>query len=135
MQDFSRAGIKLGVFGDIDLEDHRTWEEQVCATAGLAAWLPLWQQPRLDLLSELIDLGFKATIISIKADLLDRSFLGRVIDRTVVQQLLAAGVDPSGEEGEYHTVVTDGPLFKTPVPIRLGEQVPYAGYWFQSVSV
>jgi uncharacterized protein (TIGR00290 family) len=135
LQSFRQAGVQLGVFGDIDIEANGAWERKVCATAGLTAWLPLWQESRQRLLWELIDLGFQAMIISVKADRLDRSFLGRVLTRETVQELMAAGIDPSGEEGEYHTVVTNGPLFKYPISIKLGVQELHAGYWFQSVDV
>ncbi len=128
-------GVGFGVFGDIDIAEHAAWERRVSAEAGLQAWLPLWQQPRLNLLGEFLDLGFRATIVSLKADLLDRRYLGRVLDRGLIDELIAAGVDPSGENGEYHTVVTDGPIFQSPLSLRFGEQVLHSGYWFQEVNL
>jgi diphthine-ammonia ligase len=110
-------GVEAGVFGDIDLEPHREWVERVCASAGFAPRLPLWQEPRRALVDELFAHDVRATIVAVKSDRLDARFLGRVLDRALIVELEAAGVDACGEEGEYHTVVTDAPLFAHPVPL------------------
>lgn len=135
LRDLPRQGVGFGVFGDIDIAEHAAWERRVCAEAGLQACLPLWQQPRLDLLREFLDLGFRATIVSLQADLLDQRYLGRVLDWGLINELIAAGVDPSGENGEYHTVVTAGPIFQSPLSLRFGERALHSGYWFLEVSL
>lgn len=110
-----RFGIEVGVFGDIDLQPHRDWVERVSAAAGLMACLPLWLEPRRVLLDELLQAGVVATIVALNTDRLDERFLGRRLDRRLIPELEAAGVDACGEEGEFHTVVTEAPLFGEPV--------------------
>ena len=127
---FSSQGIGTGVFGDIDLEDHRKWVEQVCEKAGLAAMLPLWQKPRQDLLNAFFDAGFKARIVCIKEAAMGREWLGRDLDAEAVREFEQIGIDICGEEGEYHTFVYDGPIFKTPVRFSPGEIQSQAGYAF-----
>jgi diphthine-ammonia ligase len=120
------AGRGLGecVFGDIDIEDHRLWCQRSCACAGMSARHPLWQRPRRDLLGEFLDRGFRATVVVVRDGVLGSSFLGRRLDWQLVEQLEAAGVDACGENGEYHTVVTDGPLFSKPLQLRhVGKKV------------
>ncbi|MDK2926834.1 MAG: hypothetical protein PWR31_524 [Bacillota bacterium] len=135
LREFKDAGVAAGIFGDIDLEEHRNWVERVCAAVGMRAFLPLWQCPRSELLAELLQAGFKATLIAVRADALERSFLGRTLDRDLVKELENQGVDPCGEQGEYHTVVTAGPLFAAPLRLELKGQVFHDGYWFQEVAV
>jgi uncharacterized protein (TIGR00290 family) len=117
LDELRSMGVETGVFGDIDLEPHREWVERVCGSAGMAPRLPLWQEPRLALLDELLAHEVRATIVAVKSDRLDASFLGRVVDRDLIADLEAAGVDACGEEGEYHTMVTDAPLFAHPVAL------------------
>jgi len=133
ISEFKENGIDTGVFGDIDLEDHRVWVERVCSSVNIRASLPLWLEPRRNLVEEFIRLGFKATIIAVKDGVLDRKFLGKELDETVVSELESLGVDAAGEEGEFHTVVTDGPIFSAPIKLELKEQVLRDGYWFQDV--
>ncbi len=111
-----RLGITVGVFGDIDLQPHRDWVERVCAIAGLKASLPLWLESRRALLDELLGAGVVATIVAVDIARLDERFLGRRLDVALVPELEAAGVDACGEEGEFHTVVTEAPLFRVAVP-------------------
>ena len=110
-----QLGLGVGVFGDIDLHPHRDWVERVCAEAGLRACLPLWLEPRRPLLDELFESGVSATIVVANTERLDAGFLGRRLDAALVPELEAAGVDACGEEGEFHTVVTEAPLYAAPV--------------------
>jgi len=112
-------GLGLGVFGDIDLQPHRDWVERVCGEAGIEAALPLWLEPRRRLLDELFAAGVSATVVVVNGDRLDARFLGRRLDPALVDELEAAGVDACGEEGEFHTVVTDAPLFAAPVALHV----------------
>lgn len=102
--------IDAMVFGDIDLQPHRDWEEMVCTNAGLRALLPLWQKDRKDLVLEMLDAPITAVIVSCN-DVMGPSFLGKTLDRAVINDLAAIGVDPCGENGEYHTLVLHCPLF------------------------
>ncbi len=130
-----QKNIGHGVFGDIDLQPHLDWVERVCSSVAVKAHEPLWQSGRRDLLEEFLRLGFKATIVAIKQSKLDDSFLGRVLDWQVISDLEAAGVDASGEEGEYHTVVTDGPIFTKAIAIQANGIVAHNGYSFLDVSL
>ena len=135
IKDLKVQGVEHGIFGDIDLEPHREWVERVCAIAGVEACEPLWKGERRDLLKEFIGCGYDATVVAVKDGVLDRTLLGRRLDRSLVDELVAAGVDASGEKGEYHTVVTDGPIFQRPLRIVNGESVLRDGYWFLDVTL
>jgi len=135
LKDFKKEGIDKGVFGDIDLAEHREWEEKVCNKAGLEAVLPLWNQDREALLHEFIDLGFKTMIIVVNEDYLDKKYLGKILDKNLIKEFKEIGIDPSGENGEYHTVVIDGPIFDKKVKIEKKEILNNENYWFQSVEL
>jgi diphthine-ammonia ligase len=126
LQQLEASGHPDCIFGDIDIWAHRTWCMQVCDRAGVVAHHPLWQQDRRQLVEELIDRGFEATIVLVRAGVLDRSFLGRRVDRDVLSELEALGVDACGENGEFHTVVTDGPLVTRPVEVRFSDEYEVA---------
>ena len=110
-------GHEIAVFGDIDLDAHRAWEERVAAAAGMTAHLPLWGEPRRALVEELPDAGFRAVVVCVNGRWLDQSFAGRELDRAFLADL-PPGVDPCGENGEFHTFVYDGPLFERPARFR-----------------
>lgn len=115
---FAAQGLSHGLFGDIDLQPHRDWEEKVCAAAGMSAALPLWQEPRRALVDELLALGYRARVVCVDARFLDASFCGREFDDAFLADL-PEGVDACGENGEFHTFVFDGPRFATPVAHHL----------------
>lgn len=127
------SGICDGVFGDIDLEDHRAWIERVCGLREVQSWLPLWKRSREDLITEWIETGFRSEIVAVKDKVLSPDFLGRVIDTGIVDEFRKSGIDLSGEAGEYHTVVTDGPIFRNSLHLKHGERVLKDGYWFSDV--
>lgn len=120
--------IEAGVFGDIDFPPHLAWENKVCAMAGMTAYLPLWKCGREELLEEFIALGYKAVIVTINEKRLDRAFLGRLIDRPLLAQFRRLGIDPCGENGEYHTLVVGGPIFASPLRFETGAVSEHAGY-------
>ena len=117
LHELRAQGVEAGVFGDIDLQAHRDWVEGVCEIAGLGCHLPLWQEPRRRLLDEFLAGGSRATIVAVDSSKLDAEFLGLELDDAVIGRLEAAGADACGEEGEYHTMVTQAPLFSRPVPL------------------
>jgi len=121
--------IKAAVFGDIDLQAHRDWEEKVCAAVGIEAVLPLWQQSRPKLVMEMLQSGIKTMIVSCNTHL-GPDFLGRILDEDLVKELEAKGVDVCGENGEFHTLVLDCPLFKRPVSVGAYTKVQHGDYWF-----
>lgn len=129
-----KDGIEVGVFGDIDIDSHREWVERVCSCTAIRPYHPLWKKARRDLLGELLELGFEATIVAVKEGVLDRRFLGTTLNMDVIGEIESIGIDPSGEGGEYHTVVTDGPTFTFALSLEMKEQVLRDGYWFLDVS-
>ncbi|XZK55891.1 diphthine--ammonia ligase [Clostridium perfringens] len=116
-------GAEACVFGDIDLMAHRTWCEDKCEKAGLEAIFPLWEEDREALTYEFIDNGFKTVIKNVKLSILGEEFLGEVLTKDVVERLKAAGSDACGENGEYHTFVFDGPLFKERINFETGDNI------------
>lgn len=134
LRDFKQQEIGCGVFGDIDLEPHLEWVKRVCSSVAVEAYEPLWKKSRHDLLEEFLHLGFAATIVAVKQDALDMSFLGQSLDRQIVLEMEKAGIDVSGEEGEYHTVVTNGPLLSSPIHIKSRGQVVRNGYCFLDIE-
>lgn len=108
------------IFGDIDLQAHRDWEEKVCAAAEIEAVLPLWNENRLDLVNEFFAENFRSVVICVNEKFLPKEFCGRVFDEQFVRDL-PAGVDACGENGEFHTFVFDGKLFKNPVDYKIAE--------------
>lgn len=121
--------LDAAVFGDIDLQAHRDWEEMVCAKAGLQAILPLWQQDRKELVMQMLDAGIKTMIVSCNTTM-GPDFLGRVMDRQLVADLEAIGVDVCGENGEFHTVVMDCPLFSATLVLPGYVKVQHEQYHF-----
>ena len=111
---FAAQGIRHGLFGDIDLQPHRDWEEKVCASAGITAVLPLWHEPRRALVDEFLALGYRARIVCVDARFLDAGFCAREFDANFIADL-PENVDACGENGEFHTFVFDGPRFARPV--------------------
>jgi len=117
------------VFGDIDLQAHRDWEEKVCAAAGLTALLPLWQQDRKTLVMEMLHAGIETMIVSCN-ETMGPSFIGRIITRQLVDELETLGVDACGENGEFHTLVLNCPLFSARLDVVVEEKLQHNHYWF-----
>jgi uncharacterized protein (TIGR00290 family) len=138
-------GIIDCIFGDIFLEDLRTYREEKLREVAISAHFPLWKQDTRELVREFIDLGFKTIVVCIDSSKLDESFAGRVIDHQFLADL-PKNVDPCGENGEFHTFVFDGPIFQKPIDFQIGEKVlkTYTaqnkegetieyGFWFQDL--
>lgn len=114
-------GAEAACFGDIDIEEHRVWCEERSQQAGLKAVFPLWQRDRRENVFELLRLGYRCLIKTVNSTLLPRTLLGKIIDHEVVKEMDQCGIDICGENGEYHTIVVDGPIFSRPVAYALGE--------------
>lgn len=117
-----QQGFNCAAFGDIFLEDLKKYREQQLATLNIKTVFPLWKKDTRELLTEFIQLGFKAILVCINADLLDPSFAGRIIDEYFIKDL-PPNVDVCGENGEFHTFCFDGPIFKEPIRFEIGEKV------------
>lgn len=128
-------GITHVVFGDILFEEHRLWAERMCAPLGLTAVEPLWGLSTADLFAEWVDSGSDALIVTARAEFLDETWLGRPLRRELLPEFARLGVDPCGERGEYHTVVTNTPLFRKPLHLKPGGRVQRSGCWALDVTV
>ena len=109
-------------FGDIFLEDLRHYREKQLEPHNISCRFPLWKKDTRSLISEFLNMGFKAITVCIKAGLLDESFVGRELDASFIRDL-PKNVDPCGENGEFHTFCYDGPIFSNPIPFTIGEHV------------
>jgi diphthine-ammonia ligase len=121
--------LSHAVFGDIDLQAHRDWEEKVCRNAGLTAVLPLWKQERRKLVNQMLEAGIEAIIVSCN-EVMGERFLGQLLTPDLIDELEALGVDACGENGEYHTLVLDCPLFKQKIEVEITGTVLHSNYWF-----
>jgi uncharacterized protein (TIGR00290 family) len=122
-------GVTHVVFGDLFLADIRAYREAQLARAGLNGVFPLWDRDTTLLAHEMIAAGLDARIVCVDPSCLDRSFAGRTFDLALLAEL-PAGVDPCGENGEFHTFVADGPMFARPVPVSPGIIVERDGFVF-----
>ena len=122
LEGFLADGVRTAVFGDLFLEEVRRTREENLAQVGMAALFPLWGRDTTKLARDFVDLGFRAVVTSVDTQALDASFAGRAIDADFLRDL-PAGVDPCGENGEFHSFVFDGPVFARPVPCRAGKRV------------
>lgn len=122
LQPLLDEGIRHCVFGDIFLEDLRTYRENKLAEIGVTPVFPLWKRPTDELVHEFISLGYKTIVVCTQADKLDATYTGRTIDHTFLEDL-PAGVDPCGENGEFHTFAYDGPIFRQAVSFTSGEKI------------
>lgn len=118
MEQFQTQGIAVSLFGDLFLEELRKSREKNCNAAGFKAVFPLWGLPQRPMMEEFLRLGFRAIVTCIDHTVLDSSFAGRMIDAEFLKDL-PPDVDICGENGEYHSFVFDGPIFKHPVPFRV----------------
>jgi len=121
-------GIRGMIFGDIYLQEHKDWAERVCGELGIEAIEPLWGQEPERILLDFIDMGFEAMIVSAKSDLFDGEWIGRKVDWEFLRYLKDNNIDLCGENGEYHTFVTDCPTFKKKIKITKSKPITRDGY-------
>ena len=137
LKSFKEEGIAGGVFGDIDLAEHRHWIERVCSDVGVTPYLPLWGKQQMEIMEEFIDLGFNAIVVAARAEIFGREWLGRRVDREFIRYVESLSrsreVTPCGEAGEYHTLVVDGPIFRKRLDVIRSRRIQRDGRWFLSV--
>lgn len=121
-------GAQAACFGDIDLAQNRQWEEDRCKAVGLVPCFPLWQRGREEIVHELLRLGYRCLIKSVNRTVLPLELLGTCLDETSLSAMRAAGVDVCGENGEYHTLAVDGPVFRTPLSFQIGDCIELGDY-------
>jgi len=112
-------GVEYIVFGDLFLEDIRTYREGLLARAGMQGLFPLWRWDTRSLARDMIVSGIVAHLVCVDLQRLDRRYAGRAFDAALLREL-PAGVDPCGENGEFHTAVSAGPMFAAPIPVHIG---------------
>ena len=122
LSSFKSKGMNYSIFGDIFLEDLKNYRDKKLAEVNLEGVYPLWKKDTKEVIHEFIDLGFKAITVCVNAKLLGKEFVGRIIDKDFINDL-PDNVDVCGENGEFHTFVFDGPIFKNPVDFEIGEKV------------
>jgi len=135
MDECRADGITHGVFGDIDLQGHLEWVQKTCAKLDIVPIHPLWQEPRRSILEELLAVGFEAVIVVVNTNMMPAKYIGRTFTRQLMDELEALGIDSCGENGEFHTVVINGPIFSSRVPVKFGEVRENEGYSFLSVAL
>ena len=134
LEDVAASGVTHVVFGDIMFDEHRQWAERMCGRAGLTAVEPLWGESTDALFEEWIASGADATIVTARAQFLDASWLGRRLAADMAAEFVRLGIDKCGERGEYHTVVTNTPLFSQPLVLQYGDVVQHSGCWALDVQ-
>ncbi len=115
----ARRGIRTVAFGDLFLQEVREYREERMQQAGMRCLFPLWGRPPLEAAKRFIGLGFRALVVCVDTNVLPAEFAGREYDAAFLEQL-PPGVDPCGENGEFHTFVFDGPIFRRPIALRRG---------------
>ena len=121
--------LEYAVFGDIDLQAHRDWEEKVCNNAGLKAILPIWQQQRKALVLEMLHNNVETIIVSCN-EIMGEKFLGQALTPALIDELEFMGIDTCGENGEFHTLVLSCPLFNKRINIEIVKTIQHQQYWF-----
>lgn len=129
VNDAVHSGVSAMAFGDLFLEDVRAYRERMLNGTGLTPLFPLWGRPTAELAAEMLAGGLKARLTCVDPKVLPRKFAGRAFDTELLTDL-PADVDPCGERGEFHTFVTDGPMFHRPVACQPGEIVERDGFVF-----
>ncbi len=121
-------GAEMVGFGDIDLEDNKRWGIERCENADLSYIYPLWQKDREEVLREIIDSGYVCRIKSVDKSKLPSSFLGKILNHALMDEMKNLGIDACGENGEYHTIVTDGPVFKKSLDVTIGQIIDFGSH-------
>jgi uncharacterized protein (TIGR00290 family) len=122
MLEYKEKGILAVAFGDIFLQDMREYRERNLAKVGMTAIFPIWHRDTTEIVRTFVDLGFRAYLTCVDGEKLGRAFAGRPIDADLIRDL-PDGVDPCGENGEFHSFVYDGPIFRRPVDLSVGRIV------------
>jgi uncharacterized protein (TIGR00290 family) len=129
VEDAKARGVTHVVFGDLFLQDIRAYRERQLAGTGIAPVFPLWQKPTAALARAMIDAGVEAHLVTVDLKKLPASFAGRRFDLELLDAL-PAGIDPCGENGEFHTFVSAGPMLARKIPVTVGETVERDGFAF-----
>jgi len=132
LERYRREGVVSVAFGDIFLEDLRRYREKNLGQLRMRGIFPIWKKDSAELVRSFVELGFKAVVVCADSRHLDESFAGKMLDPEFLQRL-PAGVDPCGENGEFHSFVFDGPIFPQRIKFKLGETVRRDAFWFSEL--
>ncbi len=135
LEDLRGRGACGVIFGNLHLTEIRDWYAARVAAAGLAHLEPLWGVPPMEVARSVVEEGFRARVISVNLERGDAAWLGRELDEDLLSQFQEAGIDPCGEQGEYHTLVVDGPSFSSPVEVAWGEPLEREGHRFLTLGL
>jgi uncharacterized protein (TIGR00290 family) len=122
LEKYHRAGVVQAAFGDLFLEDVRAYREERLARIGMRGLFPLWGRNTAEVARQFVQLGFRAIVVCVDTQALDRAYAGCEVDEAFLKDL-PAEVDPCGENGEFHTFVYAGPVFRRPIQVERGEKV------------
>ncbi len=131
--ELAMSGTKGMVFGDIYLEPHKEWVDRVCYELGIEPVEPLWGMKTEDIIQEFLSIGFDTIVASGNQDLIDKKYIGHRMDREFIEHLKSKKLDVCGENGEFHTFVTRGPLFRGKIEITASDVISRDGFWFLDV--
>jgi diphthine-ammonia ligase len=123
-------GVEGMVFGDIYLEEHKQWVERVCGELGIKALEPLWGKSAEEILTTFINSGFEAVVVSAQADLIGPEWIGELVSPAFMDYLKSRNIDLCGENGEYHTLVIGGPIFKEKIRLLKTNKILRDNRWF-----
>lgn len=126
---YQKKGVKSVGFGDISLDDVRRHREERLSTIDMQGLFPLWKVDTNELAHKFIELGFKSIITCVDSRVLEKEFVGRIYDERFLADL-PGGVDPCGENGEFHSFVFDGPIFTEEIGYTRGEVVSRASFHY-----
>lgn len=135
VQSLVSQGIRGMVFGDLYLDEHKQWVERVCGELGIEAVEPLWKIDTGKIINNFIDEGFEAVIVSSQKKSIGKEWIGTSVNKEFLEHLKTKPkVDICGENGEYHTFVVGGPLFKGRIDITESQVIERDGYWFLDIK-
>jgi len=138
IKELKQEGVQAIVFGEIELQAHRNWIERVCKEEGVKPLLPLWGSKPEKIFDDLIQEKFEAIVVSTEDKVLGKRWLGRKVNKEFVKDLYHLkdefGIHPCGENGEYHTFVIDGPIFKEQIDILNADKLLKEKQWFLKIT-
>jgi len=132
LKSWQKRGVNAVAFGDIFLEDVKNYRENNLLKVGMRGIFPIWKMESKKLAAHFIDRGFRATIVCVDTKVLPVEFCGRFYDRKLLSEF-PKGVDACGENGEFHTFVFDGPIFKNRITFKHGETIVREGFAFTDI--
>jgi len=137
IHELKQMDVEGAVFGDINIQEHRDWVDRVCSEVDIKPITPLWGVDEEQILIDFMSENFEAIVVSVKTDFFSREWLRRKVNKSFLRNLqklkVKSNISMCGESGEYHTFVTDGPLFKRRIKVLESSEILKNGYWFLDI--